>query len=310
MSFSKLRFYLLLAALLVSTLGPVRAASEKTEAAAPAAASVDRPVTDKWALLIGVSEFPTVDLLGAHIEKGASTTPRLVLPARADSLTFSVKDAVDVRNFLIYKAGFAPSHVKVLLNSQATGEKIRYYLGSGWLKNVVRPDDLVVVYFSSHGSTSFSDKNGENYILTYDFDDRNPKSTGLSMQELGRMIKQSLPSDRVVIIVDTCFSGNVKTRDAAATTDVIGAGQIAVTACSANETSVDDDFNESGLFTHYLLENLSKYDGKLKTAFEETRQQVIMAARLRMHEQHPTVNYSRWSGSDAVLFAKPSDPSP
>lgn len=276
----------------------------------PVCAQGDRPVTDKWALLVGVSEFPTVDLLGAHIEKDNSTTPRLILPARADSLTFSVKDAVDVRNFLVYKAGFAPSHVKVLLNSQATGEKIRYYLGSGWLKNVVRPDDLVVVYLSSHGSEPFSDNNGENYILTYDFDDRDPKTTGISMQELGQLIKQSIPSDRVVIIVDSCFSGNVKTRDAAKTTDVIGAGQIAVTACSADETSVDDEFHESGLFTNYLLTNLDKYKGELKKAFEETRVQVIRAARLRMHEQHPTVNYSRWSGSDAVLFAKPTDPLP
>jgi uncharacterized caspase-like protein len=264
--------------------------------------SNDRAVTGKWALIVGIADFPLLDLESSQITH-IDNKLVLMVPARSDSLTYTVKDACDFRNFLVDKAGFEPDHVKVLLNGQATSENIKFYLGSGWLHNVVNPDDLVVLYFSSHGSGApYVDQNGANYIITSDFDEHNPDKTGLKMQDIGSLIKESIKSDRVVVIADTCFSANVTTRGEA--NQLIGSGQIGVAACSANETSIDDPIRAGGLFTSYLIESLERNNGALKASFDEASAKVVRAARLRFHEQHPIVDYSHWQGSDAVLFAK------
>jgi uncharacterized caspase-like protein len=209
-----------------------------------------------------------------------------------------------------------------LINRFATHDNIAYNMGAGWLQKVARPDDLVLLYFSSHGSDPIAlDASGvpvalnragsqevNNYIVTYDFDWHNPGGTGISMQKLGEMVKRSIKSNRVVVIADTCFSGNLTTRGMGRNADPMGFGQIAVTACAAEETSLDDPIRQNGLFTSYLLDRLDKHKGLLKPSLDDMQESVITAARVRMHEQHPIVNYSRWTGGDVSLFATPTNP--
>src|SRR3990167_6667139 len=92
----------------------------------------DTPVADKWALIIGISKFkdPTINL------------------------KYPAKDARDLYNFLVSEGNFAPDHVKLLLNEQATRGKILSELGDKWLPRVANPNDLVLIYISSHGSPS------------------------------------------------------------------------------------------------------------------------------------------------------------
>jgi hypothetical protein len=305
------RVWILFTALVFACCTPFAVAQQQ--------AASDRPITDKWALIVGVGEFPTTDVHATLVK--TSQGPALLVGSHTNSLTYTVKDACDVRNFLIEKAGFKPSHVKLLVNRYATHDNIAYYLGEGWLQKVARPNDLVVLYFSSHGSSPVAlDASGHpasasgqaaeqnNYLITYDFDFRDPNATGISMQKLGEMVKKSIKSDRVIVIADTCFSGNVTTRGMGGGADPMGFGQIAVTACSAYETSLDDQVRQGGLFTSYLLDRLEKHKGLLKPALDDMQSSVISAARIQQHEQHPIVNYSRWTGGDASLFATPTDP--
>ena len=68
-------------------------------------------------------------------------------------LKYSAKDARDFREFLIKKANFSPDHIRLLVNQDATRMRIMTELGDKFLPRVVQPDDLVVLYFSSHGSS-------------------------------------------------------------------------------------------------------------------------------------------------------------
>ncbi|MFN8555049.1 MAG: caspase family protein, partial [Candidatus Obscuribacterales bacterium] len=62
----------------------------------------NRPIRDKWALVVGISEFEN---------------PKL-------NLRYSAKDAADFASYLTNSAGFAPDHVKILLNKDATQRRI------------------------------------------------------------------------------------------------------------------------------------------------------------------------------------------
>lgn len=83
----------------------------------------NRPVTDKWAVVSGISKFADSKL----------------------DLRYPAKDAQDFYNYLITKGNFAKDHVKLLLDEKATRDRIRDVLGDSWLPHAALPQDLVVI---------------------------------------------------------------------------------------------------------------------------------------------------------------------
>ncbi len=243
----------------------------------------NRPVTDKWAFIVGIDVF--------------ANFPH-------SSLQYCVSDATSFRDFLINEAGFKPNHVYFLSDEQATTRNINRVI-SELLPRAVRPDDLLLTYFSTHGSPTLREKN---YVVTHDFDGKG--KTGIAMQELGDTIKSKISSDRIVMILDTCFSGNARDLDQGELLDELlqGCGQIIVSSCGANEKALEDSKLGHGYFTYYLIDSLRKVKG-LKQGFDLTSRQVSQLTELEhKHSQHPVIKYDRWRGNDLVLFAKPSSP--
>jgi hypothetical protein len=148
--------------------------------------TADRPVRDKWALAIGVSNFkdPTINL------------------------KYAAKDATDFSNFLVAKQHFKADHVKLLTNEQATRQNIIEMLGDKWLGKLAQKDDLVLVYISSHGSSSMDDAGGVNFLVTHDTNKDSLLATGIPMQWLTKMVKEQVHSDRVILVLDVCHSGS------------------------------------------------------------------------------------------------------
>ncbi len=143
----KILFHLVLVSLLcIQCAKPVAALDEDT---------YNTPVADKWALIVGVSKFTHENL----------------------NLRWAAKDAEDFYQYLITKGQFKPDHVKLLTDEQATEKEIVSELGGKWLPHVAAPDDLVVIFISSHGSPAYMDTAGVNYILAHDSDpdDRTPR---------------------------------------------------------------------------------------------------------------------------------------
>ncbi len=263
---------------------PAEPAVEPTPPKVSDQQDINRPITDKWAVIVGIDNFANFP---------------------DNSLRYCASDANTLRDFLINEAGFKKNHVLCLTNEQATTRQIKHLM-TELLPNAIRPDDLVLTYFSTHGTPSMK---GENYIVTYDFDGKG--DTGIPMSQLGDMIKSKIPSNRVVTILDTCFSGNA--RDLNDQKEILdnlmqGCGQIIVSACSANETSLEDSKLGHGYFTYYLIDSLRKQKA-LKPSFDLTKTQVITHTDAEhQHPQHPVIKYDRWQGNDMVLFAKPSNP--
>ncbi len=268
-------------------------------AAPPAAAPpVNTPIYDKWALIIGISKFKDPSI----------------------NLKYPAKDARDLYNFLLKQGNFAPDHVKLLLNEEATRENILSALGDKWLPRVANPNDLVVIYISSHGSPAGMDVRGVNYIVAYDTDRDSLFSTGLPMQDLVRIIKGRVHADRIVLMLDACHSGaatpegkgvfqqgNVNVDEI-----VAGTGQLVISSSQPDQVSWESKTTPNGVFTQYLIEGLKQKGDRttLGEAFAYMRDQVqTEVLRDRGVLQTPVLK-SKWEGRELALLAPPYKPRP
>jgi tetratricopeptide (TPR) repeat protein len=219
-------------------------------------------VKDKWAIVVGIDQFKTPGI----------------------DLQYAAEDAENFADFLKGAGGFRPEHVKLLTNTQATRSNILKLLGESWLPKVVDPDDLVVIYIGSHGSSSKFDIVGVNYIITHDSMPGSFYSTAISTQDFVRFVRTRVPAKNIVLILDTCYSGSAKLDNTGKVvlggvdSDELyrGSGQIVVTSSSANQPSFESPKYKSGIFTHHFLNGL-KINGKqtsLVEAFNYTRDKV------------------------------------
>jgi hypothetical protein len=223
----------------------------------------------KWALVVGIDKFQD---------------------QRAPQLQYAVKDSRDFVAFLDDPQGgrFDPGHVLHLENEGATLKGIKEGLGE--LRIKAKPDDLIVLYLSSHGSSRSMDPNGVSYIITHDTDLEDGATlyaTSLQMIDLVQEINRELKARQVVLILDTCYSGDALTSptsgsrgslsigtpeppgnapasalfSAAFENLKVGYGRAVITASRANEQSWESPKLQNGYFTHYLLEVLRESHG-------------------------------------------------
>ena len=287
---------------------------------APPAASAGSDtgvISEKWALAVGVNDFKD---------------PR---PAK---LKFAAKDSDDFAQYLTDPKGgrFQTDHVKCLVNGEATLEAVRE--GLGWLRLKVKPADLVVVFFSSHGSERDADPNGVSYILLNDTDLSGPEklyATSLQMIELVQTLNREIRAKRVVLFLDTCFSGDALERDSNGSKRVgipalsssppreaapasaafsgafqnlkTGIGRAVITASRADESSWEDDAHQNGYFTHYLLTALREDNGTdtLGHIFPKVRDAVSASVSKDHQGQRQTPTSEFTQQSDSIVISVP-----
>ena len=257
---------------------------------------VNRPIKDKWALVIGVSKFADSSI----------------------NLKYAAKDAQDFKEYLIKEAKFAPDHVRLLTDEQATRENILDTVGDKWLPHVANPDDLVLIYISSHGSPSKVDLNGVNYLVAHNTDKNRLYATGVPMQDLVKMIKERVHSDRIVLVMDACHSGAANTagkglfRIANFSADELaqGSGQLVICSSEPTQTSWESKRYQNGVFTHYLLEGLRQNGGmnKLGDAFRHMQEKVQEEVLRDRGELQKPLLKSKWVGDDLILGITPLAP--
>ncbi len=252
-------------------------------------------IREKWALIIGVNSFKNTD----------------------DFLQFSVKDANDLGGYLIESGNFKKSNVTILVDKDATTVKIQEAFGD--LRSKAKADDLVLVYFSSHGRPRDLDPTGLSYVITNDTDFSSPGrffATALKMVELAELGRFVLARD-YVLLLDTCFSGaaspgvngtvvppNSAGFDPLQGLD--GAGnRVVIAASRADERSYEDGESRHGYFTKFLLEALRK-DGSsqaLSGIFDYLRSHVSeQVGKVDGRQQHPVMQ-SFGQGQEIILSA-------
>lgn len=251
----------------------------------------NRPIRDKWALVIGITDFQDPDI---------------------PDLQYSAKDATDFYNYLVKEANFQPDHVRLLLNEQATQRRVLSELGSKFLARVVKPDDLVVLYFSTHGSPSQLDPRGKNYLVASDSDSDDLFATGIEMQKLLDSIQGRVLTDRVLLVMDACHSGfaapdakgmsrlgNFKADDL-----VQGSGQLVICSSLADERAWESTRYQNGVFTRKLLDGLRSKGSAttLVDAYSYARDAVGNEIKEdRPGAKQTPILKGKWDGNDLVV---------
>lgn len=283
---------------------PALAVEPAAAPAAPAAADAgtaqtSRPVRDKWAVIIGLTEFRN---------------------AKIPRLQFATEDAKAFYQYLTQEANFAPDHVRLLYNEKATQRRVKSELGNKLLTRMVKPDDLVVIFVSTHGSPAHMDAvEHKNYLVVYDSDPDDLYSTGIDMQEVLSIIKHRVQSDRVVLILDACHSGGVdpnakgimRVGNFSADALLEGSGKMVICSSEPEEQSWESKRYRNGVFTRNLLDGLRANGGttSMSDAFKTAQEKIQDEVR----QDHPgasqnPVMRSKWSGKDLILAVKPSAP--
>lgn len=156
-----------------------------------AAAVPHRPGTPAtYALVIGISDY-----LHYGDEPGGD------LPGAAN-------DATAFRDVLVGRMGVPESNIRVLLDLEATRARIQREM-SQWLPSVVRPGDLVWIFYAGHGSQAWDvagdeDDGLDETICPTDVA-RTGASTDIRDDELSRWLS-ALPAVEVILIWDKCHA--------------------------------------------------------------------------------------------------------
>jgi len=178
----------------------------------------------------------------------------------------------------------------------------------------------VVIYFSSHGSPSALDVGGVNYLVAHDTDVNDLYATGIAMQDLTRIIKARVHSDRIMLLLDACYSGVadasgkglVRTGNINIDSIVQGTGQLVISSSKPDERSWESSRYQGSVFTKHLIEGLRKNGmlTKLDDAFNHLRNEVSREVlRDRGLLQTPVLK-SKWEGKDLMLGVEPANPVP
>ncbi len=264
------------------------------EKAAAQNQGADRPIKDKWAVIIGVSQFAD---------------------KRIPILKYPAKDAQDFANFLVSKGNFAKDHVLLLKDNQATKVKILDAFGDGWLPRRAMEDDLVVIFISSHGSPQ--DVAGENFIIAYDSDPNHTYATGIRLQDLAGEVTKRTGCDRIVVLLDACHSGAavqggkglLRTHNFQLES-VTGQGQMVISSSKPEQLSWESKRYDNGVFTRCLIQALEAEGAKtsISEAYNKLKSSVEQEVRFdRAVDQSPMI-LSKWKGTELKLCAPPAEP--
>lgn len=154
---------------------------------------------DTYVLAIGVSEYQD----------------------RNFNLRFAAKDAVDLA--AAYQAsegkrqGWGKVQVLSLTDRRATRAEI--LKAKEWLARS-KPNDLIVVFAAGHGVT---DAQANYYFGTHDIDHANPAARGLPYDEF-ELLLDGVPAMQKLLLLDTCFSGEIEKDQPVAIASASSAG--------------------------------------------------------------------------------------
>jgi hypothetical protein len=213
--------------------------------------TINSQTGDRWAVIIGVSNYKYSD-------------PKSGL----SNLIFADDDASDFYNAL-KKIGWQDSHIKMLLNENATVMNIRIALES-WLTKA-GPNDQILLYWSGHGYPD--PENPEKvYFACHDTNILIP-ATGYRMDAV-RDTLEELNTKNVLLLADTCHAGKLITRgnpqmgsitpyiDKMSKEQNVPRGWIFMVSADADRQAIEDSSWSNGAFTHCLLEAMAgKADG-------------------------------------------------
>jgi uncharacterized caspase-like protein len=232
------------------------------------------PIHNKWALVIGISQFqdPSLDL------------------------KFTGKDAKDFASVLVDpKLGRFPAANVHTITAGVTTRQLKEQLN--WLARSAEPDDLVLIFLASHGTSRSQDTADVNYVVTSDTDLKDQDSlfsTSIAMVDISDIVRTRVRARRTVILLDTCHSGGagianreraLQVSESAPSASVLerisqGIGRAILSSSQEDQSSYEGAPFQNGYFTHFLIEAIRRNNGmdSIEQMFPYLRDQVSKAA--------------------------------
>ena len=133
----------------------------------------------------------------------------------------------------------------------------------------LRHEDVLLVYFSGHGTRVVAEARSRRYLLARDSRAAHLDTTSIELESLQDWFG-GLPPARKVLIVDACFDGNGKSvlrpvdrsaplppAEGTPNTAGLSAGEAYLFATSPGRAALEDDQLGHGLYSYFLIEALS-----------------------------------------------------
>ncbi|MGD9781941.1 MAG: caspase family protein [Kiritimatiellia bacterium] len=256
-----------------------------------------------------------------------------------NDLNYCDDDAQEMYDRLLSGSNWSADNVQLLLDAQATEANIQAAIAAMGAASV--PGDVNLFFFSGHGGGDMPDADGDEggdgydeYMCPY-----NLTTDEITDDELSAWL-DALPTDNLIVLLDTCFSGGhlkapvgltykgVSRTGAIVTNRTNGfvddlrkktkrdvddlTSPYIATACDETELSAEDSGIENGVFAYYLLEALTNSDVNVDgwAAGEEAYDYLYPLAVAYNSEQHPQ-EYDGWPGlANIVTWAPLADQPP
>jgi hypothetical protein len=162
-------------------------------------------------------------------------------------------NVIDLTEILLSN-GYSISNILMLIEENATKNKILNEPFEWLQSNDIRDEDIVLFYFSMHGDR-IEDKNPidepdnyDEYLVPYDYEMENNYILDEELSEKFDL----LDINNLIVIFETCYSGGMLDGDS----DIKKSGSIILTSCDYNESSWPKFFGNKWLFPHYLFKGL------------------------------------------------------
>jgi hypothetical protein len=168
-------------------------------------------------------------------------------------------DVLRIPEMLGSSFGFNSRNLKILLNEDATAQKISNHLLEWQNPERVSPGDCVVVYYSGHGD--------DDETICLWSEDGDPYSGKYSLQELILSLSKC-PARHKLLILDSCFSGQALNSILSRSQEFLEPlssnslkhSVLSVFTAGGTEPSLDSPDGSGGMFTNALLEALQSVD--------------------------------------------------
>lgn len=180
------------------------------------------PVSDRWAVIIGISDYAGDEY----------------------DLEYCDDDAMDFYNALISVYGWSSDHIMLLIDSQA--KKTDILAAIDWMETNEDAGDEVLFFYSGHGSGSLHNADNDperkdECIIPWEITSDYYIWDGDLTEEFS-----TFESTRIFFYFDSCYSGGM--------TDLAGDGRLICMACGENQVSWEMSEYENGQFTYYFVD--------------------------------------------------------
>ena len=276
-------------------------------------------VRRKHALVVGVSNFRDFSAENASLREGEAPYVKI------QDLEYAAKDAEDFASALLDPeiGRFSEERVQILTDADVTVENVRRAMSR--IEREADEEDLVVLFFSSHGSSPDLDPAAADaqsgFLMMHDTEYREAidTATAYPMYELNNMVSRFRAS-RVVTFLDSCYSGDTiaggKSLDSVRGDKGLALGireaeslvratpqdkaRVIITSSASNERSWESETIQNGYFTESLIESLAANQGQspITAVFDTMQQQVSRNVRVDKRGARQTPQF----------FSKPNRP--